>query len=67
MDLTCFVREEDMYRKFSEKHRERGYHREEVLGLLEEAGFIPLAVFDAFSFDPPGQDSRRHFYAARRQ
>lgn len=66
VDLTCFVREGEMYRKFTEKHRERGYRQEEVMGLLEDAGFMPLAVFDAFSFDPPGQNSRRHFYAARR-
>jgi uncharacterized protein Smg (DUF494 family) len=66
VELTCFVREGELYRKFSETHRERGYDPEEVNRMLVEAGFSPLAVYHAFSFDPPRRESRRHFYAARR-
>lgn len=66
VNLTCFVREGEVYRKFTETHQERGYSPHEVESLLEEAGFMPLAVYDAFSFHPPHQGSRRHFYVARR-
>lgn len=67
VNITFFVREGDLYRKFSEKHRERGYDQEEINKMLEEAGFSPLAVYDAFSFSPPHPKSRRHFYVARRK
>jgi len=66
VEITCFVREGGLYRKFSETHRERGYGRTEVEGMLAGAGFIPLAVYGDFSFDPPQPGGRRHFYAARR-
>lgn len=33
--LTCFIRERDRYRRFDEVHVERGYHPEEIEGLLD--------------------------------
>ncbi|MFZ5647929.1 MAG: class I SAM-dependent DNA methyltransferase [Bacillota bacterium] len=66
VNITCFIKEGDTYRKFSETHRERGYGTREVEKMLEEAGFMFLAVYDAFTFDPPHKNSRRHFYVARR-
>lgn len=67
VSLTCFIKEGDLFRKICERHRERGYRPEEVVSLLEETGFTPLAVYDAFSLQPPHSKSRRHFYAARKR
>lgn len=64
--ITCFVKEGDLYRKFTETHREKGYEVEEIEKMLVEAGFSPLAVYDAFSFNPPHPKSKRHFYVARK-
>lgn len=66
VSITCFIREGKLYRKFSETHRERGYPPEDIEKMLERAGFIQLAVYDAFSFNPPHAKSRRHFYVARK-
>jgi len=66
VSITCFTREGDLYRKFSETHRERGYPPEYIERMLERAGFMQLAVFDSFSFNPPHEKSRRHFYVARK-
>ncbi|MFZ5644376.1 MAG: class I SAM-dependent DNA methyltransferase [Bacillota bacterium] len=66
VDVTCFVREGDLYRKFSETHRERGYTEEEIEKALNRAGFNLLSVYDGFTFDPPHPKSRRHFYVARK-
>lgn len=66
VNITCFIKDGDIYRKFTEIHRERGYGVREVQKMLEEAGFMFLAVYDGFTFDPPHNKSRRHFYAARR-
>ncbi len=65
VELTCFVREGELYRKFSEIHQERGYEPDQINKMLVEAGFSLLAVYDAFSFDPPHRGSRRHFYVAQ--
>jgi len=65
--LTCFAREGAFYRKFTEIHREKAYQAPAVQGALQEAGLIPLAVYDAFSFDPPAGESKRHFYVAAKK
>ncbi len=64
IDLTCFIKKGNNYVKFKEHHQERGYEPHLVFNLLQEVGFIPLAVFDAFTFDKPDEASKRHFYVA---
>jgi hypothetical protein len=66
VNITCFIRDGQLYRKFSETHRERGYSPEDIEKMLCRAGLAPLAVYDAFSFNPPHPKSRRHFYVARK-
>lgn len=66
--LTGFAREQEgeLYRKFKEVHREKAYRPEEVEAALKAAGLEPLASYDAFTFNPIHEKSRRHFYVARR-
>lgn len=66
VNLICFLRDGQLYRKFSETHREKGYHPEDIEKMLKRAGFLPLAVYDAFTFSPPHYKSKRHFYVARK-
>jgi len=65
VNLTCLIREGEFYRKFTEVHREKAYRVTEVQAALHEAGLTPLAVYGAFTSDPPSGESRRHFYVAR--
>jgi SAM-dependent methyltransferase len=51
-------------REFTETHWQRGYTIAEVTGSLMEAGFHPLAVFDAFTFRPPTPRSDRLYFVA---
>ncbi|OAT83502.1 class I SAM-dependent DNA methyltransferase [Desulfotomaculum copahuensis] len=62
--LTAFVREGEIYHKFTETHRERGYTPDEVQAAMSRAGLKLLAVYDAFTFNPVHPGSRRHFYVA---
>lgn len=66
--LTGFAMEKEgeLYRKFKEVHREKAYSPEEVQAALIAAGLEPLAAYDAFTFDPVHDKSRRHFYVARK-
>jgi SAM-dependent methyltransferase len=49
-------------RSFSEVHRQRAYHKEEILQWLREAGFIQTFVYDAYSFEPAKRRSDRLFF-----
>lgn len=65
--LTGFVRRGELYRKFTEVHRVKAYGFQEVKTALSSAGLKLLGVFDAFTFNPPHEKSRRHFYVAEKE
>lgn len=65
-ELAVFIREEDgRYSKHEETHIQRAYGIEEVKGLLERAGMEFLAVYDAFTRQPPRRESERIYVLAR--
>lgn len=64
--LTGFVRKGELYEKFTERHREKHYAREEIEPLLAAAGFELLDVFHSFTLEPPNPATRRIFYVARK-
>ncbi|WP_102410424.1 methyltransferase domain-containing protein [Beduinella massiliensis] len=67
MDLTFFVREADgRYRRFHELHRQRAHAREEIEGLLLEAGFEDVRAYGDKTFDPPAQRAQRIHFAAKK-
>ena len=65
-DLTLFIREEDgRYRRFEETHYQRAYELETVRQAVEEAGMELAAMYDAFTREPPKEDSSRVYVIAR--
>jgi len=60
--ITGFVQEGARYRGFKEEHIERGYHAEEIEGLLEQAGFS-FRKYDGYSLGRPRKRSGRLLYA----
>ena len=64
-DLTIFVRkEEELYRKFTETHLQRGYTLPVVRRLLEEAGLIFREALDADTHGPVTEESERIYVLA---
>lgn len=61
--LTFFVKEQNgFFRRFHEEHLERAYKLEEVIELLDMAGFSQIYSYDGFSFKAPNKRSERiHF------
>lgn len=60
MLLNFFVREnDDSYRRFEERHLQRGYTQSELTQLLNRAGFINVSVYAELTFDAPCDDSER--------
>ncbi|MFZ5967965.1 MAG: class I SAM-dependent DNA methyltransferase [Bacillota bacterium] len=61
-DLTIFMKEGKLYRKYEESHSQRAYQETEILSLLERTGFRQVQMHDEFSFDKPKENSERiHF------
>lgn len=66
MDLTFFVKEGELWRRFCESHLQRGHEQEELTHWLWEAGFRDVRVGTAFLLDTPtGKEERLVFSAIR--
>ena len=68
MDLTFFVREkDDLWRRFSEVHRQKAHDPAHLAELLGRAGFSDIQIFGDRTFAPPEPDALRVHIAARRE
>lgn len=65
-DLTIFVQEEEnLFRRFTETHFQRGYTVEQMLRLVEEAGMKVVEVEDADTGEAVTEQSERVYMVAR--
>lgn len=65
-DLTLFIREEDgRFQKFEETHYQRSYTLGEVRQAILEAGMEFVTAYDAFTKEPPKEDSERIYIVAK--
>lgn len=65
-DLTLFIRENDgRYGKYEETHYQRAYPLEQIQQAIDQAGMELVAVYDAFTKEPPKEDSERIYVIAR--
>ena len=54
------------YKRFDERHVQRAHTQEELIALLEQAGFTIEGVYDAFSTNPATEQSERIQFVARK-
>lgn len=65
-DLTLYIREEDgRYQRYEETHYQRAFELDTVMQAIEAAGLEFVAVYDAFTKEPPREDSERVYFVAR--
>ena len=64
-DLTLFIREGELYRKFEETHFQRCYSLDEVKAAAETAGMEFVTAYDAFTKAPVKEDSERIYVILR--
>jgi len=58
-EITIFVRENDLYRRFQETHYQRGYTLEEVTACVKQAGMEILEVMDGETHGAVTDESER--------
>ena len=66
-DLTIFVKEkkEELFRRFTETHFQRGYTLEEMKDFVERAGMKFVLALDADTHEAPTETSERIYVIAR--
>ena len=64
-DLTLFVKEGELYRKFEETHYQRAYGLDQIQQAIREGGMEFVAAYDACTRNPVQQDSERIYVIAR--
>lgn len=64
-DLTLFVKEGELYRKYEEVHYQKAYDTDTIIDLIERSGLKLLAVYDAYTKDAVKDDSERVIYIAQ--
>lgn len=65
MLLNFFVRKGETYRRFEERHLQRGYSEAEIRRMLKRAGFSEIDVYDELTFNSPKLDSERIVFVCR--
>lgn len=66
--LTLFIedaRYPGLYGKYQETHYQRAYTLEEIQGYLGASGLVFEAAYDAYTRQPPGEESERILVVAR--
>lgn len=67
-DVTIFVKEEEeLFRRFTETHLQKGYTKDTIVGLLEKAGMRVLEVKDADTDGEVTKESQRIYVVAGEQ
>ena len=65
---TSFVQEEeDIFRRFTETHLQRGYTAEQMRALLEQAGLKVLEIMDSDTGEAATATSERVYIVAKEQ
>lgn len=64
-DLTIFVKEDELFRKFQENHFQRGYRLEQMQTALKKAGLEFIAAMDADTHQEVTEESERIYCIAR--
>ncbi len=65
-DLTFFVIEGQLYRRFDETHYERAYNHGEITELINKSGLEFVAVYNHLTLKKPSETSERNFYICRK-
>ena len=64
--LDFFVKENDMYSRFSEEFSERAYTEKELFDALENAGLEIVEIFDDMTEKPLNDKSQRAIYVTKK-
>ncbi len=65
-DLTFFIKEGSLYKRFDETHFEKAYSNEEIMEFINKSELKILAVYENLKFKKPSVKSERNFYVCKK-
>lgn len=66
LDLTIFIRENELFKRHQECHYQRAYKIEELIHLLKKAGFISIDTYKAFTFEESQYNDERICFVCKK-
>ena len=57
--LTFFIKQNEFYKRFDEKHIQRAYKLDEIKRVFETSSFSHIIEYEGFTFEPPHVNSER--------
>lgn len=65
-NLTFFIKEGELYRKFEEVHYEKAYSVEELSEIIRNTGLEITGIYGGLNFQRPGEKSERLFFVCKK-
>ncbi len=65
MLLNFFVRDGEKYKRFEERHLQRGWSIPQMKTMLKKAGFTEISVYNELTFDAPTDKTQRLVFVCR--
>lgn len=65
-DLTIFLKQGGLYKKYEENHSQRAYENSEILALLKKLDFTKIEFFEAFTFSKPQETCERVYFVCQK-
>ncbi len=65
-NIDFFLKENSLYRRFSEEHIEKSYSVNEINDLLLKVGFVDIEVYDGYSNRPYNEKTKRMVFKGRK-
>lgn len=66
MDVTLFVRRGELFERQSERHIQYAHDNEILRGVMRDAGFSTVEIYDALSTNAPGKETQRAQFVCTR-
>lgn len=66
MNLTFFVKDQEVFNRFDEVHEERAYREKHIEKVLKDLGFNIVGKFDGYSTKEVDDESERIVYVAKK-
>ncbi len=67
MELSFFIKDENgKFDRFKEVHQQRAYTEDEIIEMLNEAGFEYIKTYGDFTFEAPNEETERIFFVCKK-
>lgn len=67
MYITFFIKEGQFYKRVKERHVQRAWKNDEIVGFLASTGFSEIELYEDYSFDTPDEKGQRTVFICKKE